>query len=488
MKILSQIFKGKGYVDGITIINSDGEILFSAKLNKKLSGADSALELVGKNFFEIYEGMSAENSTTIKAMELGMPVYVEHQALKAKNQKPIYITSLSIPIMNANRIVGAIDLSTQEGNDNEVPDESEKVELKTSGIPVSGNCKLHANSSASFTAKDIIAVDEKMKRAKSYISIVANCDLPVLIYGETGTGKEVFAQAIHNSSPRKNHPFIAQNCAAIPDTLLESILFGTAKGAFTDAIERKGLFELADGGTLFLDEINSMPLQLQAKLLRVLQDGTFRSLGSKKVKHVNVKIIAATNVPPLKAIAEGHLREDIYYRLSMMSIAIPPLRERRKDISYFVKYYISKYNEIFQKNVEYVSNDLIHAFELYEWPGNVRELEKMVVYGMSMVSTNCNMLCLKDVEDKFNESLRNDSDDLLQNESKCPEDNLRDKKDSNESPGEMKSLTEAVAVYERDMIVKAYRKAHGKLVQTAKDLGIPRQTLQRKIKKYKIAF
>lgn len=279
-----------------------------------------------------------------------------------------------------------------------------------------------------------------------------------------------------------------QNCAAIPDTLLESILFGTAKGAFTDAIERKGLFELADGGTLFLDEINSMPLQLQAKLLRVLQDGTFRSLGSKKVKHVNVKIIAATNVPPLKAIAEGHLREDIYYRLSMMSIAIPPLRERRKDISYFVKYYISKYNEIFQKNVEYVSNDLIHAFELYEWPGNVRELEKMVVYGMSMVSTNCNMLCLKDVEDKFNESLRNDSDDLLQNESKCPEDNLRDKKDSNESSGEMKSLTEAVAVYERDMIVKAYRKAHGKLVQTAKDLGIPRQTLQRKIKKYKIVF
>ena len=190
-------------------------------------------------------------------------------------------------------------------------------------MPVSGVDKLHATSSANFKLADIIAVDENMKRAKSYIPIVAGCDLPVLIYGETGTGKEVFAQAIHNVSARRNRPFIAQNCAAIPDTLLESLLFGTARGAFTDAIERKGLFELADGGTLFLDEINSMPLQLQAKLLRVLQDGTFRSLGSKEVKHVNVKIIAATNVSPLTAISEGHLREDIYYRLSMMSISIP---------------------------------------------------------------------------------------------------------------------------------------------------------------------
>ena len=266
----------------------EGEILFSAKLNKKLSGSDSELDQVGKNFFEIYEGMSAESSSTIRAMELGVPVYVEHQALKAKDHAPIYITSLSIPIMNANRIVGAIDLSTQENDAEEGGKSSEPIELKSSAVPVSGVDKLHATSSANFKLADIIAVDENMKRAKSYIPIVAGCDLPVLIYGETGTGKEVFAQAIHNVSARRNRPFIAQNCAAIPDTLLESLLFGTARGAFTDAIERKGLFELADGGTLFLDEINSMPLQLQAKLLRVLQDGTFRSLGSKEVKHVNI--------------------------------------------------------------------------------------------------------------------------------------------------------------------------------------------------------
>ena len=401
MKILNHLFRGKGYVEGITIINSEGEILFSAKLNKKLSGAESEFDEVGRNFFEIYEGMSAENSSTIRAMELGVPVYVEHQELKAKNHKPIYITSLSLPIMNGSRIVGAIDLSTQETDSAETSNNAEPVELSSVPMPVSDTSKLDATRPANFTMDDIIAVDEGMKRAKAYIPVVAGCNLPVMIYGETGTGKEVFAQAIHNSSSRMKQPFIAQNCAAIPDTLLESLLFGTAKGAFTDAIERKGLFELADGGTLFLDEINSMPLHLQAKLLRVLQDGNFRSLGSKEVKHVDVKIIAATNVSPLRAIEDGKLREDIYYRLSMMSISIPPLRKRRKDIASFVKYYISKYNEVFNKQVEFVSRDLLKAFVEYDWPGNVRELEKMVVYGMSMISSNCNTLCFKDVEDQF---------------------------------------------------------------------------------------
>ena len=460
MKILNQLFRGKGYVDGITIINSEGEILFSAKLNKKLSGSDSELDQVGKNFFEIYEGMSAESSSTIRAMELGVPVYVEHQALKAKDHAPIYITSLSIPIMNANRIVGAIDLSTQENDAEEGGKSSEPIELKSSAVPVSGVDKLHATSSANFKLADIIAVDENMKRAKSYIPIVAGCDLPVLIYGETGTGKEVFAQAIHNVSARRNRPFIAQNCAAIPDT-----------------------FELADGGTLFLDEINSMPLQLQAKLLRVLQDGTFRSLGSKEVKHVNVKIIAATNVSPLTAISEGHLREDIYYRLSMMSISIPPLRQRRKDIASFVKYYVAKYNAVFKKHVEYVSRDLLQAFAAYEWPGNVRELEKMIVYGMSMVSSNCNTLCLKDVEDKFSPSAGQAFGELS---------SLASAEKAAESHGtggtRERTLPDALAAYERELITGAFRQAGGKIVRAAELLGIPRQTLQRKIKKYQITL
>ena len=268
MEFLRQLFHGKGYIDGITIINLDGEILFSAKLNSKFSNRkerEAYQALVGQNFFDVFENLNAKNSSMIRAMEVGLPVYVENQLLQTKGQEGIHISSLSIPIKSGRAVVGAIDLSMEEMTDGE--EEPESVELTSEQIPVGGAGKLKKHSGASFTMEDIIAVDEKMKNARDYIPVVAACDLPVMIYGETGTGKEVFAQSIHNASERRDKPFIAQNCAALPDTLLESILFGTSKGAFTGAMENKGLFELADGGTLFLDEINSMPLFLQSKLL-----------------------------------------------------------------------------------------------------------------------------------------------------------------------------------------------------------------------------
>ena len=364
MEFLRQLFHGKGYIDGITIINLDGEILFSAKLNSKFSNRkerEAYQALVGQNFFDVFENLNAKNSSMIRAMEVGLPVYVENQLLQTKGQEGIHISSLSIPIKSGRAVVGAIDLSMEEMTDGE--EEPESVELTSEQIPVGGAGKLKKHSGASFTMEDIIAVDEKMKNARDYIPVVAACDLPVMIYGETGTGKEVFAQSIHNASERRDKPFIAQNCAALPDTLLESILFGTSKGAFTGAMENKGLFELADGGTLFLDEINSMPLFLQSKLLRVLQDGSFRSLGGSETKRTNVKIIAATNVEPLEAIEKGQLRRDIYYRLSMMSIRIPPLRERKADIGHFVKFYVNKHNGTFHKQVQYVSKDLLKKLE-----------------------------------------------------------------------------------------------------------------------------
>ena len=253
MELMKKLFHGKGYIDGITIINLEGEILFTAKLNNKLSSQEEPYELVGQKFLDVYENLDPKTSTTIKAMELGLPVYIENQLLKAQGKEEIRITSLSIPIKSGKQIVGAIDLSMQESEE-ELEQNSERVELSYSSFPVSSSGKLVNRNTAFFTIADIIAVDEKMKKAREYISVVAACDLPVMICGETGTGKEVFAQAIHNTSARRDKPFIAQNCAALPDTLLESILFGTSKGAFTGATENKGLFELADGGTLFLDE------------------------------------------------------------------------------------------------------------------------------------------------------------------------------------------------------------------------------------------
>lgn len=466
MKILKNLFNGKGYIDGITIINMGGEILFTAKLNGKLQNENDADELLGRNFLEVYENLTPKNSTTIKAMELGAPIYVENQLLKTKGQEEIMITSLSIPIKSGSRVVGAIDLSTQEFPDGGKAAE-ERVDLSQVNFPINSAQKLLHSNKASFTVDDIIAVDEKMQRAKDYIQVVAACDLPVMIYGETGTGKEVFAQSIHNASARKNKHFIAQNCAAIPDTLLESILFGTAKGAFTGSVDNKGLFELADGGTLFLDEINSMPLHLQSKLLRVLQDGYFRSLGSRETKAVNVKIIAALNVEPLAAIRDGKLRQDIYYRLSMMSIRIPPLRERKQDIGHFLKFYISKHNETFHKNVQYVSRELLEKLETYDWPGNVRELEHMVVYGMSVVSKTSTTLKFEDIEEKYNE-LRGFCDVNKDEQLLCT------------------SLRIAVGEYERELICQTLAAAKGKISEAAKILDIPRQTLQRKVKQYHI--
>lgn len=467
MEFLRQLFHGKGYIDGITIINLDGEILFSAKLNSKFSNRkerEAYQALVGQNFFDVFENLNAKNSSMIRAMEVGLPVYVENQLLQTKGQEGIHISSLSIPIKSGRAVVGAIDLSMEEMTDGE--EEPESVELTSEQIPVGGAGKLKKHSGAFFTMEDIIAVDEKMKNARDYIPVVAACDLPVMIYGETGTGKEVFAQSIHNASERRDKPFIAQNCAALPDTLLESILFGTSKGAFTGAMENKGLFELADGGTLFLDEINSMPLFLQSKLLRVLQDGSFRSLGGSETKRTNVKIIAATNVEPLEAIEKGQLRRDIYYRLSMMSIRIPPLRERKADIGHFVKFYVNKHNGTFHKQVQYVSKDLLKKLEEYDWPGNVRELEHVIVYGMSMVDETSSLLQYKDIKGKL----------LLEKQA----DRKKTPESLEEVPKLCSSLREAVAAYEEKLIWQALEAAHGNISEAARILDVPRQTLQRK--------
>lgn len=472
MKLLKQIFHNKGYIDGITIINLEGEILFSAKLNSKLSSREDSQKLVGRNFFEVYENLDPTTSTTTKAMELGLPVYVENQTLKTRGQEEIRISSLSLPIKSGDRIVGAIDLSVLEsGGDTDESSgtgELERIELSSANLSDAGAKTLFNRSFAAFTTADIIAVDEKMKKAKKYIDVVAACDLPVMIYGETGTGKEVFAQSIHNAGARREKPFIAQNCAALPDTLLESILFGTSKGAFTDATENKGLLELADGGTLFLDEINSMPLHLQSKLLRVLQDGHFRSIGAKEIKTVDVRIIAALNTEPQKAIEEGQLRRDIFYRLSMMSITIPPLRERQADIAHFIKYYVNKHNETFHKEVQYVSKELISKLEEYDWPGNVRELEHIIVYGMSMVAPDHNVLRFEDIEEKFHEMKESGRKKIEEGDVLCS------------------SLRDAVDSYEKGIIAQTLEVTQGNISEAAKILDIPRQTLQRKVKQYQI--
>jgi transcriptional regulator with PAS, ATPase and Fis domain len=201
----------------------------------------------------------------------------------------------------------------------------------------------------------------------------------VLISGESGTGKELVAQTIHQLSPRAPHAYVPINCAAIPDTLLESELFGHEKGSFTGAIARRqGCFELANRGTLFLDEVAEMTPATQAKLLRVLQERSFRTLGGHREQSVDIRVLAATNVDPPEAVRQGKLREDLYYRLNVFAICLPPLRQRKDDLPLLIQAFLAEFNAHNQRSISGVTSRVMHVFERYDWPGNVRELRNVI--------------------------------------------------------------------------------------------------------------
>jgi len=230
-----------------------------------------------------------------------------------------------------------------------------------------------------FNFEEIIGESAALKRALGQVELAAPAGTTVLLLGETGTGKELFARAIHNLSPRRDRTFVKINCAAIPSGLLESELFGHERGAFTGAINQKiGRFELADKGTLFLDEVGDIPLELQPKLLRVLQEQEFERLGSTRTQRVDVRVVAATNVDLSKLVAQRQFRNDLYYRLNVFPIQIPALRERHEDIPLLVRYFVQRFSRSLNKAVEYIPADAMDALVRYTWPGNVRELENLI--------------------------------------------------------------------------------------------------------------
>lgn len=255
----------------------------------------------------------------------------------------------------------------------------------------------------------IIGDTKEIYDIRKVIAGISNTDLTVLILGETGTGKGLVAKAIHNNSNRRNRPFLEINCANIPSSLLESELFGYKKGAFTGALEDKpGKFNIADSGTIFLDEISEMPHSMQAKLLQVLQDGEFSPIGSIEDSKVKVKIIAATNTNPMELIEQGRLRQDLYYRLNVINIVMPPLRKRKTDISLLREYFIEKYCLLYNKKPVKLSERLCNMFISYDWPGNVRELENIIKSVIALENENfaLNELKTKRVLEPFGDKIK----------------------------------------------------------------------------------
>ena len=244
---------------------------------------------------------------------------------------------------------------------------------------------------------DFLSTNPKVLRIKEIAKHVADTDVPVLITGESGVGKEVLARFIHMSSSRHDKPFVKVNCAALPNDLLESELFGYERGAFTGALnEKPGKFELADKGTLLLDEIGEMTPHLQAKLLHVLQDSEFCRLGGKRQVRVDARVLASTNINLEEAVAKGSFREDLYFRLNVIRLDIPPLRERREDIPVLCNYLLCRYRERYKSNVEEISPQLLDSFLRYDWPGNVRQLENSIKRYLILPDVNTSMVELKE--------------------------------------------------------------------------------------------
>jgi DNA-binding NtrC family response regulator len=251
-----------------------------------------------------------------------------------------------------------------------------------------------------YSFENIISKNKKMKDIFVLIEKVASLDSTILITGESGTGKDLLAKAIHYRSNRKDKPFVSINCASIPESLLESELFGYRRGAFTGAVSNKnGLFQEAKGGTLFLDEIAEMPLSLQAKLLRVIQDKKVRALGDTKEEQIDVRIITATNHNLLKEVEDGRFREDLYYRINVINIEVPSLRERRNDIPVLSKHFLDIYNEKTGKNITEIDSELLELFYNYNWPGNVRELENIIE--RLVILEDSNRLTIKNLPRNF---------------------------------------------------------------------------------------
>jgi two-component system response regulator PilR (NtrC family) len=241
------------------------------------------------------------------------------------------------------------------------------------------NFALKRDAATRNSLDNIIGVSTAMERLKDTIRTVASTQSTVLIYGESGTGKELVARAVHSCSPRATEPFVSINCGAFPETLLESELFGYVKGAFTGANQNKrGLFEVADRGTIFLDEIGEMDLSMQVKLLRVLQERCVRPVGGTDEVAIDVRVIAATNRDLERQVAENSFREDLYYRLNVIPILVPPLRERREDVPLLVNHFVKKYAKSAGRNISQVSPDSLAQLSSYEWPGNVRQLENTI--------------------------------------------------------------------------------------------------------------
>lgn len=431
--ILNSIADGVLTVDNewrITSFNPAAEIITGNRVE----------DVLGKQCHEIMKSETCKTNCPLrKTMASKMPIYdYEIEIINAQGKIVPISVNTALLIDEQDNIIGGIETFRDLSIFKKLAEE------------------LHEK----YSYEKIIGKDKKMQEVYGLLETISPINTTVLITGETGTGKELVARAIHHNSPRKHKPFVKIDCSAIPETLIESELFGYMKGAFTDArADKPGKFQLADKGTIFLDEIGNIPLSVQAKLLRIIEEQTFEPLGGVKTIGVDVRIIAATNLDLQKSIAQGTFRQDLYYRINVLTVTLPPLRARSGDIPQLVNHFITVFNEKFGKAISQLSQDAMDILIDYPWPGNVRQLEHAIEHAF----IHCTGRTIQ---------TRHLPEDIKQKSSP-----LIDKLLTKENP---------IDEIEKEVIIEALKRNHWDREKTAKILKISRITLWRKMRKYEI--
>lgn len=450
--------------EGIHAIDATGRLILYNKAMEKLEGY-KAEEVLGKHITKVYN-LDWKTSLLLKVLQEGTEIRNYHQNYTTRTGKSVTVVANVIPLFDNGKAAGAVaivrDHTSFKIMADKVLDLQEELHQR-SLAPATGPVRNNPLPPV------LLGWNKRFRESVEWAEKAASSDSPVLIYGETGTGKEIIAQKIHYSSSRHQGPFLAINCAAIPENLLEGLLFGTVKGAFTGAVNRVGLLEHAAGGTLYLDEINSMPLALQAKLLRVVEEKKVRPLGAEKESSINVRLISSCNIEPTAAIEKKMLRADLFYRLAVVYLAIPPLRERLDDLELLVGHFIEIYNASLHKKIRGLSAPVSEAFRRYPWPGNVRQLKHTIECAMNIAAPDESYIKQQHIPKYLNLFPQTDPEP-----------------DEQEATAEPINIIAEIRNKEKHGIIRALQENGGNITKAAAQLGISRQTLQYRMKKYNL--
>ncbi len=456
LSILQKILQ---HVDeGVHVLDKNGSTIIYNDAMSKLEKMETK-EVMRKPFGEVFKNLNSESSTLLKALKLRVTTSDLKQTYLNKDGKEITTINTTLPIIIDDEVIAVVEVAKNITHMTEMSHTILKLQNEI-GKPETAKTKRIKK----YNFNNIIGSSESFKDIVEKAKKASRNSVSVFIFGETGTGKELIAQSIHYESDRKDKPFIAQNCAALPESLLEGLLFGTSKGGFTGAVDRAGLFEQANGGTLLLDEINSMPYELQAKLLRVLQENYIRRVGGTRDIPIDVRIISTSNESPESILRNGNIRKDLYYRLNVIQLNVPPLRERKDDILVLANMFIRKYNERLNKEIISMSKEAQDNLFKYDYPGNVRELENIIMAAVSLAE---------------------DAERILNMGHFSPLNPTRETGGKNHEIGD-EGIDEYLGNLERRIIEKTLMKYDNNVTKSAEALKIKRQTLQHKIKKYNI--